>query len=57
MVVPPQENTLLLKQHLIKHGWDMQVIDVAEGTARSNGHHFDHPDPVRVVKFILEHTR
>jgi len=57
VVVPPKENTLLLKHNLLKHGWDLEVIDVAEGTAKSKGHHFTHPDPARVVKFILKNTR
>ena len=51
-VVPPKENTYLLKRRLKEHGHDMQVISVAEGTAKSNGHHFDHPSVDRVVDFI-----
>ena len=55
-VVPPAENTYLLKQRLQELGGSMEVIRVAEGTAKSNGHHFDHPDPQRVVDFIVRHT-
>ena len=55
-VVPPAENTYLLRSRLEKLGWRMDVISVKEGTAKSNGHHFTHPDPQRVVDFILKHT-
>lgn len=55
-VVPPNENTYLLKARLEKHGHEMEVISVTEGTERSNGHHFAHPDPQRVVRFIKRHT-
>lgn len=55
-VVPPQENTYLLKQHLRRHGHTLDVISVAQGTAESNGHHFDHPAPDRVVDFITKHA-
>lgn len=51
-VVPPKENTYLLKKQLEAAGHGMQVISVAEGTEKSNGHHFTHPDPDRVVEFI-----
>jgi hypothetical protein len=33
----------------------MQIISVAAGTAKSNGHHFDHPDPQRVIDFFINH--
>ena len=55
-VVPPKENTYLLQQQLKQHGHDLEVISVPEGTAKSNGHHFDHPQPDRVVTFITQHT-
>ncbi len=55
-VVPPKENTYLLQQRLNRLGLKMQIISVAKGTAKSNGHHFDHPDPERVVEFIIRHA-
>ena len=55
-VVPPKENTYLLQGRLKQHGYDLTVISVPEGTAKSNGHHFDHPQPDRVVTFIARHT-
>jgi sialidase-1 len=56
-VVPPRENTYLLQSRMKEFGAEMQVISVAEGTAQSNGHHFEHPDPKRVVDFILQHAQ
>jgi pimeloyl-ACP methyl ester carboxylesterase len=55
-VVPPPENTYLLKRRLEEQGHALDVISVAKGTAKSNGHHFDHPDPDRVVNFVLQHA-
>ena len=56
-VVPPQENSYLLQKRLRQQGHELEVISVPEGTEKSNGHHFDHPEPERVVTFIIEHTR
>ncbi len=55
-VVPPAENTYLLQARLIEHGHDLAVISVAEGTEKSNGHHFQHPQPARVVEFVALHA-
>jgi len=55
-VVPPAENTYLLKERLEKLGGSIQIISVAEGTAQSNGHHFEHPDPEKVADFIVRHA-
>lgn len=55
-VVPPKENTYVLQARLKEHGHKMEVISVAEGTAKSNGHHFTHPEPERVVEFIRKHA-
>ena len=52
-VVPPKENTYLLKSRLDQHGHAMDIISVPKGTEQSNGHHFDHPAPHRVVDFIV----
>lgn len=56
-VVPPQENTYLLKRRLEDCGHGMEVISVPKGTAKTNGHHFEHPAPERVVEFVVRHTK
>jgi lysophospholipase L1-like esterase len=55
-VVPPHENTYLLQKRLEQHGHPIEVISVPKGTAKSNGHHFDHPAPGRVVSFVSQHA-
>lgn len=55
-VVPPEENTYRLKARLEQHGHRLGVISVPLGTVESNGHHFDHPEPDRIVSFIVRHT-
>ncbi|QDV25618.1 alpha/beta hydrolase family protein [Aureliella helgolandensis] len=55
-VVPPAENTYLVKQRLEAQSGSMEVISVPQGTEKSNGHHFTHPAPDQVVQFILKHT-
>jgi len=55
-VVPPPENTDLLCQRLEAQGHRLEVISVAQGTEKSHGHHFDHPQPETVVDFVLRHT-
>lgn len=55
-VVPPTENTYLFRKELEKFGHTMTVISVREGTKKSNGHHFEHPEPTRVVEFIRRHA-
>ncbi len=55
-VVPPSENTYLLRDALRKAGHDMEIISVPKGTEDSQGHHFDHPDPARVIEFIRRHS-
>jgi len=57
IVVPPAENSYLLKTRLEKAGGSMEVISVAKGTEKSKGHHFTHPDPKRVVDFILNNNK
>ncbi len=54
-VVPPQENTYRLQEQLKQFGHEMQIIRVTAGTAKSDGHHFDHPDPQRVIDFFIRH--
>ena len=54
-IVPPQENTYLLKKRIEEARHTMQIISVAEGTEKSNGHHFEHPEVARVVEFIQKH--
>lgn len=56
VVVPPKENTYVLKQRMEKFGGKMQIISVAKGTDKSNGHHFTHPEPEKVVQFIRKNA-
>lgn len=53
-VVPPKENTSVLAERYRELGGTIDIIEVL-GT-RLNGHHFDHPDPVRVADFIERHA-
>jgi len=55
-VVPPKENTFVLAERYRKLDGKIDIIEVAEGTERSKGHHFTHPDPVRVADFIERHA-
>lgn len=57
VVVPPAENTYVLRERLRKLGHAMEIISVPEGTEKSHGHHFTHPQPQRVVDFVLAHTK
>lgn len=54
-IVPPNENTYLLRSRLDSLGHRLDVISLPHGTPESRGHHFIHPDPQRVVKFVMEH--
>jgi sialidase-1 len=56
-VVPPSENTFVLQERLNALGHKIEIIRVPEGTQKSNGHHFAHPDPERVVAFIRKHAQ
>jgi sialidase-1 len=56
VVVPPVENTYKMKQLLSDLNHDMAVISVPMGTEKSHGHHFTHPNPDQVVKFIRTHA-
>ncbi|MEZ6015316.1 MAG: SGNH/GDSL hydrolase family protein [Planctomycetota bacterium] len=51
-VVPPAENTFVLAARYRALGGEIDVMEVPEGSAESNGHHFVHPDPLRVADFI-----
>ena len=55
-VVPPKENTYVLQKRLQQLGHRMDVISVPMGTEKSHGHHFTHPDPQRVVDFVVSHA-
>jgi pimeloyl-ACP methyl ester carboxylesterase len=55
-VVPPVENTFVLAERYRKLGGTIEVIEVKEGTEKSKGHHFTHPDPARVAAFIAKHA-
>lgn len=57
-VVPPAENTRLMfsrvPEQYRKHNF--KIISVKQGTEKSKGHHFKHPQPDQVVSFILKNT-
>lgn len=55
-VVPPSENTFVLAKRYRKLGGQIEVIEVSAGTAKSNGHHFTHPNPKRAADFIQKHA-
>jgi len=55
-VVPPAENTYEFQKRLKEFNHELEVISVKQGTEKSHGHHFTHPDPERVVKFIRQHV-
>ncbi len=55
VVVPPDENTYRVRDKLREAGHDMTILSVPRGTEQSNGHHFDHPHPERVIEFIRQH--
>lgn len=57
-IVPPKENTYVIKKRYEKLGGTMHVISVTNGTAKSNGHHFP-PQPKDIataVNFIEKHA-
>jgi predicted peptidase len=56
-VVPPSENTFVLAERYKKLGGTIEIIEVKEGTEKSKGHHFTHPDPKRVAAFIQKHGK
>ena len=56
VIVPPTENTFVLAKRYQKLGGSISVMRVKEGTEKSGGHHFTHPDPVRVADFIERHA-
>ncbi len=51
-IVPPTENTFVLADRFRKLGGQIDIIKVESGTEESGGHHFTHPDPLRVADFI-----
>jgi len=52
-IVPAHENTLVLQKRYRQLGGQITVETIPKGTAKSNGHHFDRPDPARAVKFVF----
>ncbi|MBA2112951.1 hypothetical protein HOV93_00970 [Planctomycetes bacterium FF15] len=56
VVVPPTENTFVLAERYRKLGGTIEIIEVEEGTEKSQGHHFTHPDPKRVADFIEKYA-
>lgn len=57
-VVPPRENTYVLRDRVRALGGELEVLSVPEGTAESHGHHFAVPPAFvdRASRFVLEHT-
>lgn len=55
-IVPFSENTAVLKQRVESLGGEMELMVVQNGTPESHGHHFSHPDPIRVADFIERHA-
>ncbi|EMI52333.1 SGNH/GDSL hydrolase family protein [Rhodopirellula sallentina] len=51
-IVPPSENTFILAKRYRELGGKMDMMEVANGTEKSGGHHFPHPDPLRVADFM-----
>lgn len=56
VVVPPAENTFVLAERYRQLGGGIEIIEVEEGTEKSQGHHFTHPDPKRVADFIEKYA-
>lgn len=56
VIVPPDENTFALARRYRELGGSIDIIEVKEGTEKSGGHHFEHPDPLRVADFIEQHS-
>ena len=55
-IVPPEENTLVVARRYRRLGGRIEVMTVEHGTPESGGHHFPHPDPLRVADFIEQHA-
>lgn len=55
-IVPPSENTDILAKRLADLGGSIEIMNVPVGTKKSGGHHFDHPNPQRVVDFVTTYA-
>jgi len=55
-VVPPSENTYVLRSRLEEHGGRLDVISVPKGTEKSKGHHFTHEAVDQVFYFVVQNT-
>lgn len=55
-VVPPTENTYVLRSRLEEHGGRLDVISVPKGTEKSKGHHFTHEAVDQVFYFVVQNT-
>ncbi len=55
-IVPPEENTFVVAERFGELGGAIEVMEVPEGTVASGGHHFTHPDPLRVADFMERHA-
>jgi lysophospholipase L1-like esterase/pimeloyl-ACP methyl ester carboxylesterase len=56
-IVPPIENTYVLRERYEALGGEIAVVSIAEGTIESSGHHFPLQDPGPGADFICAHTR
>jgi sialidase-1 len=55
-VVPPEQNTLEAQRRLQAMGWDIELVQLQEGTPESRGHHFALPAAFESARFIMRHT-
>ncbi len=55
-VVPPAENTFVLKERYEALGGHIEVVEVPEGTPESSGHHFPLPQAFESARFVMRHT-
>ena len=52
-VVPPEKNTLEARRRLEKLGHTMELVTVAKGDPKADGHHFPLPEVFASARFVL----
>ena len=55
-VVPPEQNTLEAQRRLRALGHDLEIVTIAEGTAKSKGHQFPDTAVDQTVEWIVRHA-
>ena len=55
-VVPPEQNTLEAQRRLRALGHDLEIVTIAEGTAKSKGHQFPDTEVDQTVEWIVRHA-